>query len=373
MACVCSGISGWVIGLLIRGRAVAERRAANADRRCWPTARPAAVFCLGLGDRRWRSSLANRRSQPLAAGRPSDVARHAASILASAERDRSLNLLGKGAALHLGCAFPRAREGGPSAGGFDPAAPARSYGDSSARADRNRWPRGGCGVCALWHFRLGDRALDPWACGRRTARGQCWSPVLADGEARRRFLFGTWRSAVAELFANRRSQQLAAGQPSDVLALCWILASAERDRSLNLLGKGAALHLCCAFPRAREGGASASGFDPAAPARSYGDSSARADRNRWPRGGCGVCALWHFRLGDRALDPWACGRRTARGQSWSPCWPTARPAAVFCLGLGDRRWRSSSPTAARSSWPEGGLRMCSHALGFWHRPSATAP
>ena len=49
--------------------------------------------------------------------------------------------------LHLGpftmlFAFPRARAGGPSASGFDPAAPARSYGDSSARADRNRWPRG---------------------------------------------------------------------------------------------------------------------------------------------------------------------------------------------------------------------------------------
>ena len=49
--------------------------------------------------------------------------------------------------------------------------------------------------------------------------------------------------------------------------------------------------------RAREGGASATGFDPAAPARSYGDCSARADRNRWQRGGgCGGCALWHFRL-----------------------------------------------------------------------------
>ena len=62
--------------------------------------------------------------------------------------------------------------------------------------------------------------------------------MLADGEARRRFLFGTWRSAVAELFGNSRSQQLAAGQPSDVLARCWILELAERDRSLNLLGKG---------------------------------------------------------------------------------------------------------------------------------------
>ncbi len=103
---------------------------------------------------------------------------------------------------------------------------------------------------------------------RRAANS--WSPVLADGEARRRFLFGTWRSAVAELFGNSRSQQLAAGQPSDVLALCWILESAERDRSLNLLGKGGRVTTFAAsFPRAREGGASASGFDPAAPARSY--------------------------------------------------------------------------------------------------------
>ena len=32
MAGVRSGISGWVIGLLIRGRAGAERRAANQDK-----------------------------------------------------------------------------------------------------------------------------------------------------------------------------------------------------------------------------------------------------------------------------------------------------------------------------------------------------
>ena len=53
--------------------------------------------------------------------------------------------------------------------------------------------------------------------------------MLADGEARRRFLFGTWRSAVAELFGNSRSQQLAAGQPSDVLARCWILESTATE------------------------------------------------------------------------------------------------------------------------------------------------
>ena len=52
---------------------------------------------------------------------------------------------------------------------------------------------------------------------------------------------------MAELFGNSRSQQLAGGKPSDVLAHCWILESAERDRSLNLLGKGAAFHLCARF------------------------------------------------------------------------------------------------------------------------------
>ena len=51
MACVRSGISGWVIGLLIRGRPGAEQRAANS----WSPWSPmladgeaAAVFCLDL-------------------------------------------------------------------------------------------------------------------------------------------------------------------------------------------------------------------------------------------------------------------------------------------------------------------------------------
>ena len=59
---------------------------------------------------------------------------------------------------------------------------------------------------------------------RRAAKS--WSPVLADGEAAAAFLFGHSRSG---LFGNSRSQQLAGGKPSDVLALCWILESAERE------------------------------------------------------------------------------------------------------------------------------------------------
>ena len=60
-------------------------------------------------------------------------------------------------------------------------------------------------------------------------------------------------------------------------------ASSAVTRALDKITaceQASAFHLCAAFPRAREGGASASGFDPAAPARSYGDCSARADRNR---------------------------------------------------------------------------------------------
>ena len=110
MACVRSGISGWVIGLLIRGRAGAERRAANPGRRCWPTARLAAVFCLGLGDRRWRSSSATAAAQQLAAGQPSDVLA-LCWILASAERDRSFESARQGVRVNcvLVAALARAR------------------------------------------------------------------------------------------------------------------------------------------------------------------------------------------------------------------------------------------------------------------------
>ena len=187
-------------------------------------------------------------------------------------------------------------------------------------------------MCALWHFRLGDRALDPWACGRRTARGQSWSP----GAGRRRGPppFSVWDLEIGGGGALRQQPLATAGRRA-AFGCARTLLDFGIGRARPLLEsarKGAALHLCAPFPRAREGGASASGFDPAAPARSYGDFSARADRNRWPRGGCGVCALWHFRLGDRALDPWACGRRTARGQSWSPVLADGEARRRFLFG-----------------------------------------
>ena len=254
----------------------------------------------------WRSAVAelfgNSRSQQLAAGQPSDVLARC-WILASAERDRSLNLLGKGAALHLCAPFPRAREGGASASGFDPAAPARSYGDCSARADRNRWPRGGCGVCALWHFRLGDRALIRGRAGAERRAANPGRPVADAGRRRGPPLFSVWDLAIGGGGALRQQPLATAGRRA-AFGCARTLLDFGIGRARPLLEsarKGGRVTPLRAFPRAREGGASASGFDPAAPARSYGDCSARADRNRWPRGGCGVCALWHFRLGDRAL------------------------------------------------------------------------
>ena len=67
-------------------------------------------------------------------------------------------------------------------------------------------------VCAL-AFRLGDRALIRGRAGAERRAANPGRRVLADVEARRCFLFGTWQSAVAELVGNSRAQQLAAGQP----------------------------------------------------------------------------------------------------------------------------------------------------------------
>jgi hypothetical protein len=71
-----SGISGWVIGLLIRGRAGAERRAANS----WSPWSPvladgeaAAAFLFGHSRSAVAELFGNSRSQQLAGGKPSDV------------------------------------------------------------------------------------------------------------------------------------------------------------------------------------------------------------------------------------------------------------------------------------------------------------
>jgi hypothetical protein len=65
-----------------------------------------------------------------------------------------LNLLRIGAALTFSLPFSRAREGGPSASGFDPGGAGRELWGSFGASRSKPLAEGSCGVCVLWHFRL---------------------------------------------------------------------------------------------------------------------------------------------------------------------------------------------------------------------------
>ena len=168
--------------------------------------------------------------------------------------DSAIARTGVFARAHYLVSVSRARARGPAASGFDPGAPASSYGVASARADRNRWPRGACGGCVLWHFRLPrpcSLSLGVRAPRRRAANGghRGW-PTTRLAAA---FFFGLGDRAVAELFANRRPRgSWAEGWPSAGLGSeFWNWPSAER--SLNLLGKRPAPTILSPFlVRARE-------------------------------------------------------------------------------------------------------------------------
>jgi hypothetical protein len=90
---------------------------------------------------------------------------------------------------------------------------------------------------------------------------------------------------------------------------------------LNLLGKGGRVNFVMVVSSRARGRRLGRRFRSAAPARSYGVCSARADRKRWLRIGCGVCALWHFRLGDRLLIGGCAGaeRRAANEGKQGDC------------------------------------------------------
>ena len=152
MACVRSGISGWVIGLLIRGRAGAERRAANSSSPWSPVladGEAAAAFLFGHA----RSAVAELfGKQPLAtAGRREAFG--CARTLLDFGIGRARPLLEssseRGRVNHLVPVSSCAREGGPSASGFDPAAPAPAMG-TLRREPIETAGRGGLWrVCAL--------------------------------------------------------------------------------------------------------------------------------------------------------------------------------------------------------------------------------
>ena len=75
MACVRSGISGWAIGLLIRGRAGAERRAANPGRRVLADVEARRRFLFGTLEIAVAELFGNSRSQQLAGGEAFGCAR----------------------------------------------------------------------------------------------------------------------------------------------------------------------------------------------------------------------------------------------------------------------------------------------------------
>ena len=210
---------------------------------------------------------------------PSDVL--ALWILESGRSRARLKLLQKaGRVNHCHRVSPRARSA--LASGFDPAAPARSYGVSFATTRSKPLARGGCGVCALRNF--GPAGSGSLSLRRRSGADNSWSPVLAASRrlGRRRFYFTSSRSA-----ALAPASMAFGAWPSDVLAL-WILESGRSRARLNLLQKRAALTIVTAFPaRAR------SAASPAVSIRrrrrgAMGSASPRPDRNRW-RGEAASC------------------------------------------------------------------------------------
>ena len=140
------------------------------------------------------------------------------------------------------------------------------------------------------------------------------------------------------------------------------------------LAEGSAFHLGAPFPRAREGGASASGVSIRRRRRA---AMGTVRREPIETAGRGV-AVAGVRSG---ISGWVIGLliRGRAGAERRAANPGRRVLADvearrrFLFGTWRSRWRSSSATAARNSWPEGSLRMCSHSVGFWNRPSATAP
>ena len=141
------------------------------NRRAWndtPLAVPARVPCLGFVSSRAEGG-ASASGFDLAAPAP------AMGIL----RREPIETAGRGvAASTILSAFPRVRARAAPRPAVSMRA-TRSYGVGFGASRSKPLAEGLSGVCALWHFRRGDWALDPWACGaeRRAAnegkQGDC--------------------------------------------------------------------------------------------------------------------------------------------------------------------------------------------------------
>ena len=131
------------------------------------------------------------------------------------------------------------------------------------------------------------------------ARGEFLVALVAGaGRRRGRRRFPFWTLEIGGGGALRQ-QPLATAGRREAFGWARTLLDFGIGRARPLLKsarKGSALTICWSFPRAREGGRSASGFDPAAPASSNGVGFGTTGSKPLAEGICGVCALWHFRL-----------------------------------------------------------------------------
>ena len=79
------------------------------------------------------------------------------------------------------------------------------------------------------------------------------------------------------------------------------LGGSVGDRSLKSARKGGRVNNVMVVSSCARGRRPGQRIRSAAPARSYRVGRGTTRSNPLAEGGCGVCALWHFRLGDRLL------------------------------------------------------------------------
>ena len=235
----------WVCALSAIGRCVRSQISGWRDRALYPLARVSAEeFGAGLGWRdggagaelpgrsRTQARSKRRRRVPASTIRSSFLARARRGAggeggpRAGAGRWRifCFGFCWRVPALALLFVFPRAREGGPAAGGFDPAPPARSY-RVGRRTTRSKplaeaiYPA--CARSEFWlgNFGLAGGALYPLAGGGRW-RGESGARCRCD-----------WRGEIGGRLWRQRRERAAELVATDAGARRWGLhLQGKRDR-----------------------------------------------------------------------------------------------------------------------------------------------
>ena len=209
--------------------------------------------------------------------------------------DSAIARTGVFARAHYLVSVSRARARGPAASGFDPGAPASSYGVASARADRNRWPRGVALTDSPSVFSRARGAAAALPSG--PGRGRAAPPFFSFSVFRRRLqLRGRPR---------RAPPSRARGYTALTISPPFLVRARGRPRGQRFRSGGAGIELWGSFGARRS--------KPLAAGWVYG-----------------VCSLWIFRL-----------ESPARGLRLYPL------AKVAAEAGGRRRWSSVIPIPPR--------------------------